>query len=145
MSDGRASKPRSKKLLSVLAVLMVLVAGSGGYLALRKPGKPVAVPGAVLPLPETTINLPGGHLLQVGVDVQLQEGVSTKSLPADVMPRMENAEIVVLSGFSYSRLLTTAGKASARADLMARFQAIGGPGRVGPAVMNVYFTDFVMQ
>lgn len=146
MSGGGVSKLRSKKVLAVLAVLVVLVAGSGGYLALlRKPTKAVAVPGAVLPLPQTTVNLANGHLLQVGLAVQLEKGVSAKSLPAEVVPRMENAEIVTLSSFDYSQLVTAAGKASARAELTKKLEAVGGPGPVGPAVMGVYFTDFVMQ
>lgn len=137
---------RSKKLLSVLAVLVVMVAGSGGYLMfLHKPAKSVKVPGAVLDLPQTTVNLPDGHLLQAAVAVQMEKGVSVKSLPADVVPRMENAEIVVLSSFSYSRLLSAAGKASAKAELVSKLEAIGGPGPAGPAVMGVYFTDLVMQ
>jgi hypothetical protein len=30
-------------------------------------------------------------------------------------------------------------------ELLSEFQAIAGPGPAGPAVMAVYYTDFVMQ
>ncbi len=133
-----------KKLLATLAALVVVIAAGYG-LVLHKGRITVAAPGALLTLPATTVNLPNGHLLQVTVAVQFEKGVSTTSLPANSMARMENAEILALSQFHYSQLLSASGKRAAEASLLGDLRAVVGPGPVGPAVLGIYLTNFVMQ
>lgn len=137
---------KSRKSRVAVAALVLLVVVAGGYLTMmRKPVSKVAVPGAVLTLPQTTVNLPNGHLLQVTVAVQLEAGVSPHGFKPDAIPRMENAEILVLSRFGYTQLLSATGKDAARSALLGDLRQIVGHGPVGPAVMDVYFTTFVMQ
>lgn len=146
----RAPKPKKskKKLLMVLIVVVLVGAfGADKFVLSKKPKPTKAVPGAIVSLPETTLNLADGSLLQVRLALELQKGVGGKSggLPAWQIARIEDDEITTLSGFSQPTLLSTGGKAKAIAELLSEFRAITGPGPVGPAVMAVYYTDFVMQ
>jgi flagellar basal body-associated protein FliL len=145
-----APKPKKskKKRLMVLIVAVVVAAFAADKFVLSKKPKPTkAVPGTVVLLPETTLNLADGSLLQVKLAIELQKGVGGKSgsLPAWQVARIEDDEITTLSGFSQATLLSSGGKAKAMTDLLNEFRAIAGPGPVGPAVMAVYYTDFVMQ
>lgn len=151
--DGNGAdvpKPRkSKKKLLVALLVVVLVAAYGAdkFVLSKRPKPTKAVPGHIVSLPETTLNLADGSLLQVKLAIELQKGVGGKSgnLPAWQIARIEDDEITTLSGFTQGALLTAGGKAKAMADLLVEFRAIVGPGPVGPGVMSVYYTDFVMQ
>ena len=149
-NGASATKPKkSKRKLAVALVVVVLVAAFAAdkFVLSKKPKLTKAVPGTIVPLPETTLNLADGSLLQVRLALELQKGVGGKSgsLPAWQVARIEDDEITTLSGFSQATLLSSGGKAKAMTDLLNEFRAIAGPGPVGPAVMAVYYTDFVMQ
>lgn len=147
-SPAKKPKERRPKLLVVLVLMVAVAAFGADKFLLAKKHKPLkAVPGAVVALPETTLNLSDGSLLQVKLAVQLQKGVGGKSgsLPAWEIARMEDDEITVLSGFTGTTLLSAHGKAVAMADLLSAFRSVVGPGPVGPGVMAVYYTDLVMQ
>lgn len=146
----KAVRKLGKKGL-VTGVAIAVLALLAGYELLLGRGHPTptkAVPGPVVVLPQTTINLADGHLLQVTLAVLVQEGVLGKSqatLPARDLAPMENDAITVFSQFSEATLLSGAGKAQAKAELLADFRGVVGAGPVGPAVMAVYFTELVMQ
>lgn len=145
--EKKAGKKRRLVLIvGILVILGIVVIGAKKFLLKsHKPKKAVA--GAVVSLPETTINLSDGHLLQVTLAVQTQKGLvkKGKSLPSSDLARMENDEITLLSQFSYKELLAASGKAQAKSELLSHFRQVVGPGKVGPGVMAVYYTDFVMQ
>jgi hypothetical protein len=142
---GKPKKP-SNKLLAALVLGVLVVAFGLDKFALPKHKPKVAVPGTLLKLPVTTLNLPNGGLLQVGLAVEVQKGTGGRSgLPAWDVARMEDDEITILSVFPEQTLLSAAGKAEAKADLLEAFRKVVGPGLVGPGVMAVYYTDFVMQ
>ncbi|MGH9067805.1 MAG: flagellar basal body-associated FliL family protein [Acidimicrobiales bacterium] len=143
---GAKARPKRKRLLLVVIVVVVLVAAGVAYKMFfghHRHHQPR--PGVAFSLPRMTINLTGGHLLQVQLGVQLVAGVKQKALPAGATDKMENDEIKVLSGFTYQSLLTGVGKAKAKADLLAAFRTDGGKGHNGPAVLAVYYTGLVMQ
>ena len=159
--EGPASKKPRKRLVVVAAFLLVVIA-AGAYKELGHGARSsTPVPGSMVNLAETTLNLPGGHLLQVSVAMELVQGEKLSSQETDAL---ENDEIDVLSSFHYSELLSAAGKTAAQAALLHTFNlalAIGSdPARAGPAatmkpgpspataaqyVLAVYFTYFVMQ
>jgi flagellar basal body-associated protein FliL len=150
--NGSAAKTKRKKRTPKLMVALVLAVAVATFAVdkflFSKKTKPVtAVPGAVVSLPETTLNLSDGSLLQVKLALELQKGVGGKSgsLPAWQIARIEDDEISTLSGFTEATLLSAHGKAEAMAELLALFRSVVGPGPVGPGVMAVYYTDFVMQ
>src|SRR5579875_1604660 len=140
-----AKKPPKKLLASLIVVLAVAAFGVEKF-ALPKHKATVAVPGSLLKLPVTTVNLPNGGLLQVGLAVEVQKGTGGRSgLPAWDIAKMEDDEITILSVFPEQVLLSAAGKAEAKADLLEAFRKVVGPGPVGPGVMAVFYTDLVMQ
>lgn len=142
-TKGKKSK---KKLVIVVAVVLVAAFAADKFVLSKKPKPTKAIPGTVLRLPETTLNLSDAQLLQVTLAVQLQKGVGGKAgVPPWQVAKMEDEEITTLSGFSEVTLLSSAGKAKAISDLLSEFRSIIGPGAVGPGVMSVYYTDFVMQ
>lgn len=145
-ADKPGKKSRRKPLLILVVVLLVALVGADKFL-LKKPKPTHAVSGKVLSLPQTTLNLPDGQLLQVSLAVQVQKGVGDKkgAIPAGEVAQMEDDEITVLSSFPETTLLSTTGKDKARQALLGAFRSVVGPGPVGPGVMAVYFTDFVMQ
>lgn len=147
-TGGKKKKKRNPKLMVVVVLVVLVVAFAADKFVLSKKHKPTkAVPGSVVSLPETTLNLSDGSLLQVKLVLELQKGVGGKSgsLPAWEIARIEDEEISTLSGFPETTLLSTRGKSLAMADLLSEFRAVVGPGPVGPGVMAVYYTDFVMQ
>ena len=146
-SAPKPKKPTKKLLVALVALLLVAAYGADKFVLAKKSRPTTAVPGNIISLPETTLNLADGSLLQVKLAIELQKGVGGKSgnLPAWQIARIEDDEITTLSGFAQGTLLTAGGKAKAMADLLAEFRAIVGPGPVGPGVMAVYYTDFVMQ
>lgn len=151
----KKSKLGKKKVIP-LAVVLVVALGVGAYKELvHAPKSKTPVPGVIVNLPETTLNLPNGHLLQVSVALQLVQGVHLTGGEMDVI---ENDEIDTLSSFHYSALLTTGGKDAARTSLLQSFNSVvaaasqpaSGVGTVSAAtspayVLDVYFTYFVMQ
>jgi len=159
--SGATPKKSRKKLLAAAGVVVVLLGAVAAYSMLaKKPAGSAPVPGAIVDLPETTVNLPNGHLLQTTVALQLVKGTT---LTPPTMAALENAEIDTLSSFHYSVLLGASGKASAQAVLLQRFNAVvasttatAGTGTTHAAtghtttsppasILDVYFTVFVMQ
>jgi flagellar basal body-associated protein FliL len=146
-ATAKGSKKKGSKKLFAVIILVVVVAGFGlEKFALPKHKPKVAVPGSLLKLPVTTVNLPSGGLLQVGLAVEVEKGTGGRSgIPAWDIAQMEDDEITILSVFPEQTLLSAAGKAEAKADLLEAFRKVVGPGPVGPGVMAVYYTDLVMQ
>jgi len=155
VTSTKKSKPGKKKLIPIALVLLVAIGAVAYKELVHTPKSKTPVPGAIVNLPETTLNLPNGHLLQVSVALQLTQGVHLTGGEMDVL---ENDEIDTLSSFHYSELLTTGGKTAARMSLLRSFNSVvagasrpaGGVGTVSATtsstyVLDVYFTYFVMQ
>lgn len=139
---------RGRKLLAV-AALVLLIAGAGFFVEKKlmvhpklNPKDPP--PGALVSLPQLTLNLADGSDLQVQLALRLSTVANTKEITTD-QPLFANAEISVFGSETYASLLTPQGKAAAKAALLARFQAIALPVQKVPQVITVYFTQFVMQ
>jgi len=155
VTPAKKSRMGKKKLIPIALVLLVLIGAVGYKELVHAPKSKTPVPGAIVNLPETTLNLPNGHLLQVSVALQLTQGVHLTGGEMDVL---ENDEIDTLSSFHYSELLTIGGKSAARTSLLRSFNSVVAAasrpaGEVGTVsattsstyVLDVYFTYFVMQ
>ena len=149
---GAAVKPKGKRKLLLLVGLVAVVGVAGlAYpkLTHKKPAgyksAALAVPnGPIESLDPVTVNLSDGHLLQVGVAVQLTQTADAKKVTA-MDPRILDAVISTFSAQTYPNLLGAAGHEQARQQLEARLQSMFPPVAGAPQVAGVYFTSFVMQ
>lgn len=158
-ADSAATGRRGKKKPLAVGMVLVLIA-AGYFLVLRSPtpSAPVdaaPVPGAVVVLAPITINLAGGQFLRVGLGLQLAQGTSladddggeeseaaTPATPASTKADGAKALDAAINLFSGKtrRELSGPGRSRARNRLV---QALAEP--YHGAVMDVYFTDFVIQ
>ena len=144
-AEGGKKKGGKKKLIIIL-VAVLLVAGGGGYFMFGKgggtkaPPKPVA--GAVVPLDPITINLAGGHFLKLGIALQATK--TAKEAP-DGSQALDIA-IEIFSNRTVAELNTTAGRDKFKKELTGKVvTAYADPKTKVQSVMDVYFTEFVMQ
>lgn len=132
-----------------MALVAVLVLGGAGFEFLggaKKGHQPAVVPaaGPIDSLDAITVNLADGHLLQVGVALQLTTAAKADKVTQD-SPEILDAVISVFSAWTYPALLGPGAHNQARSQLLTRIQALF-PATEGQAqVSGVYFTSFVMQ
>lgn len=140
-----AAEPAKKgksKLLMIL-VLVLVVAGAAYWFVLKpKDAGAAAVPpppekGEVVALDPIYINLAQGHFLKLGIALQ-----ATKSADVKHMDGSEalDAAIDVFSGLEIEQLSETDVRAEHKAELVDRVVE-----SYEDHVMDVYFTEFVMQ
>lgn len=147
-------KPGGKKKVGIVAVA-VLTAFGAWFFLLRSPSAAEVVagepePGEVVTLDPITINLSDGHFLRLGVALQVAKGehlveagdahaepVATD--PETAGAKALDAAIEVFSGKTPAQLTGT-GRTKAKALLVKELEE-----RYHHAVMDVYFTEFVMQ
>jgi flagellar protein FliL len=137
--DGKKAKEGgSKKKLVIIAVAALLVVGGGAwFFLLRGPSAPPKPqPGAVLKLDSINVNLADSHYLKLGLALQ----TTTKaSADLDGSHALDIA-ISQLSGRKMEDLAVPAKREKAKATLVtAVSKAYEGE------IMDVYFTEFVMQ
>src|ERR1700743_1777866 len=136
----------------IIIVLGALVLGFGAWsMVLKpmlfpphyKPGQKVPA-GKIMSLPQNTINLSDGHLLQVTVALQLTAPAQEATLTEDD-PKFLNAEIDVFSALTMPDLLNPAGRTAAQASLLSACQQIAGLSEGAQQVSAIYLTQFVTQ
>jgi flagellar basal body-associated protein FliL len=142
-------KKKGKAKLVLAGLLAVLLIGAGVFgaktMMVHHPLNPKDPPaGALVSLPQMTLNLADGSDLQVQLALRLSKPANAKTISTD-QPLFANAEIAVFGQQTYSVLLTAQGKAAVLAALLSDFQSITGPADGVPQVLAVYYTDFVMQ
>jgi len=137
-AEGAAPKKSKKKLIMIiLAVLLLGGGGAGGYFFFAGSGeeeKPE--PGAVLPLEAITVNLADGHFLKVRIALQLTADVAEE-------PDGSKALDILISQFSNKSIAELASSAAREEEKKKLVQHIGEA--YEDEVMDVYFTEFVMQ
>ena len=146
------AKPKGKRKLVLVGLVALVAVGGLAYpkLTHKKPAGgyksvAMAVPnGPIESLDPVTINLSDGHLLQVGVAVQLTQTADAKKITA-MEPRILDAVISTFSAWTYPNLLGPPGHEQARQQLEARLRSLFPPVGGAPQVAGVYFTSFVMQ
>jgi flagellar protein FliL len=108
-----------------------------------KPGQKVPA-GKIMSLPQNTINLSDGHLLQVTIALQLTAPAQEATLTlAD--PKFLNAEIDVFGALTMPDLLNPLGRTAATASLLTACQKIAGLSEGAQQISAVYLTQFVTQ
>jgi flagellar FliL protein len=127
--------PRSRKKLAVIAVVVLALAGAGWYFFLRPSGSHEPVPGEILTIEPTQINLAGGHYLKIGLALQLTEGAEE----ADGSKALD-ATIDMFSGLSVEEVSVAKKRAKLKEELVAELVE-----RYEGDVMGVYFTEYVTQ
>lgn len=131
---------KSKKMLIIIvaAVVVLLGGGAGGYFAFfRGPSTPPPPePGKVVALDAITLNLADGHFLKLKLSLQA-------TADAKEEPDGSKALDIAISEFSnrpVAELSSNAARDKAKSELREKIsKAYDGE------VMDVYFTEFVMQ
>lgn len=129
-----------RRVVLVAVVLAVLLAAGGWFFLLRGGGEaeaePAPTPGEVLALDPISVNLAGGHYLKLGMAVQMVEGAEH----APEGSRALDIAIDLFSGRDMADLGTAELRQEVKAELVERISAA-----YHHEVMDVYFTEFVMQ
>jgi flagellar protein FliL len=132
-------KKKSKKKLIIILVVLLVVGGLGYQMTLGKSkatGAAKPVKGAVLKLDSVSLNLAGGHFLKVGIALQ-----ETTKAPSDFDgSQATDIAISQFSGMSMDQLQVPAKREAAKKDYLEKLEQV-----YKGEVMDVYFTEFVMQ
>jgi flagellar FliL protein len=132
-------KKKSKKKLIIILVVVLLVAGVGYKMTLGKakatgPVKPVK--GAVLKLDSVSLNLADGHFLKLGIALQ-----ETKTATAEFDgSQATDIAISQFSGMSMQQLSIGSKRDAVKKEYLEKLEKV-----YEGEVMDVYFTEFVMQ
>jgi flagellar protein FliL len=144
-------KRRGKTPLIVVAALVCAGLGAGGWLLHRAAAAQSKPPDAdttqvksVLHLESFVVNLQGNSdngYLRVGIDLGLGVAGSQSENQKDIVAPLRDAILTVLSTQSVDDLLTPAGKAKLKGQILAAINQ-----RL-PDIQcrDVYFTDFLVQ
>lgn len=128
---------KKKKLLMMIAGVLVLVLGGGGYFFLGQSGgpPPAPKPGDVLKVDAIHINLAGGHYLKLAIALQAVQGAKV----ADGSKALDLA-VDLFSNRDMTDLVANSARDRMKQTLVKQVnKAYDGQ------VMDVYFTEFVMQ
>lgn len=138
VKDGETEEAggrRPLKLVLVLVVVLAVAVGAVWFFLLRPTGETEPVKGEVVALEPVQINLASGHYLRAGIALQLVEGAHEADGSAAL-----DALIEVYSNTDMSELVTTEQREQRKEALMERLDEL-----YHHEVMDVYFTEFVMQ
>ena len=137
--EAPSGKRKRGKLLLVLAVVVVLGLAAAAYVVLgagkAEAGPVKPEPGTVLRLDPINVNLAEGHYLKLGLAVQLTADAETPD-----GSRALDLAIDTFSNRAMGELGSNEARTKVKAELLERIsKAYDG------TVMDVYFTEFVMQ
>jgi flagellar FliL protein len=135
--DAPAEPKKSKKKLVIIVAVLLL--GGGGYykFGMKKAGPPPPPkPGAVVTMEPITLNLAGGHFLKLGLALQ----ATAKAKEAPDGSKALDLAITELSNKSVAELSTN----KARDEIKTKLRETVVEAYEGE-VMDIYFTQFVMQ
>jgi flagellar FliL protein len=139
-----APKPKfTKKKIIMLAVVAVVltVAGVAGKTMLMGPkGEKAPEPGGVIAMDAVTINLAGGHYLKM--KLALQETLDAAGGEGDGPDGSKALDIAIshYSNMQMAELSSATGRAKAKAELLEDVKKA-----YDEKIMDIYFTEFVMQ
>lgn len=149
--DGEAKAGGGKsKLLPAIVLAVGLIGGGyfmgGGKAAATKtpvvagPTTSTTLPaGEVLALDPITLNLSDGHILRVGIALQLTKAAKAEEVTKEG-PKALDLAIGLLGEKTQNELTAPGGRAKAKQELSEKVaSAFEGE------VLGIYFTDFVMQ
>jgi flagellar FliL protein len=138
---AEAPKKSKKKLMIIVAAAVVALGGggAGGYMMLAPKAAeaaPAPKPGKVAPLDAMTINLAEGHFLKL--KLSLQATIDAAELPDG--SKAQDIAIDLFSNRSVEELSSNAERTRVKKELVEKVSKA-----YDEEVMDVYFTEFVMQ
>jgi len=139
--EAEPTKKSKKKLIMIVAAVLLLGGGGGAaYFMFGSSGKstakPKPVPGVVLPLDAITVNLAGGHYLKIHLALQTT---------ADAGDKVDGSQALDLTVAEFSNH-DMAEYASADARARAKAELLKSVAKAyDDKIMDIYFTEFVMQ
>ena len=149
----KAKKDKSGKSNLVPAVVLALGLCIGGYFlgpaavtakveaeAAGPPTTEAPVMGEIAMIEPININLADGHFLRVGVALQLVEGVLKAEFEKGETAKTNDVLIAHLGGAKMETLATAEGRAEMKKKLKKELKET-----YEGEVIDMYFTDFVMQ
>ncbi len=103
----------------------------------------VTAPTQLISLPALTINLADTgttRYLRIGIDIEVSNPDAVPLIESQT-PKIRDAIIILLSGKTYAELSTADGKFQLKNEIASRINQIIGV----PRVLQIYYTDFVVQ
>src|SRR5256885_1264168 len=138
--DAAPKKKSKKKLLIIVAAVVLVLGGAGGYFMLGSSGKPAAkpkpTPGKVIPLGAITVNLAGGHYLKIHLALQATAAAGEEVDGSQAL----DLTVAQFSDQTMAELASAEGRKKAKEKLLTAVEKA-----YEEKVMDVYFTEFVMQ
>ncbi len=136
--DGKKTgKKKSKKKIVVILLVLLLVGGGAGYQLTKKPSGPAKPqPGAVLPLDSISLNLAENHFLKLGIALQTTKGAPSSLDGSQAL----DLAISEFSGLTMAQLSVPAKREAAKQAYLSKLETA-----YPHEIMDVYFTEFVMQ
>jgi flagellar FliL protein len=148
-ADASGDAPRKRRrpplLVVVAAVVLLLGLAAGGYwwFAVRTPPPPPPPePGEVAAFEPMSLNLADGHYLKIGIALQMvaaEGGGHGKKTEVDGS-KAKDAAIDIFSGRTMAELSDPAVRDTLKEELFHRVDEA-----YHHEVLDVYFTEFVMQ
>lgn len=155
-AEKKDKEKKGKGHLLPAIILAVAVLGAGYFIGGKKGTPASAAPaaaaatttttapspvdeGEVVKLDSITLNLADGRFLKVGIALQLVKGETADKMTSHA-PLALDETIALLGDRTYAQLAAPGGRAQAKAELTDRVKK-----RFGGKVVDVYFTEFVMQ
>jgi flagellar protein FliL len=138
--DAAPKKKSKKKLLIIVAAVVLVLGGAGGYFMLGSSGKPAAkpkpTPGKVIPLDAITVNLAGGHYLKIHLALQATAAAGEEVDGSQAL----DLTVAQFSNLNMAELASSDGRKKAKEKLLTAVEKA-----YEAKVMDIYFTEFVMQ
>lgn len=103
------------------------------------------MPGEIVQMDPININLAEGHYLKVGMALQLAEGVLVEEFAKGKTAKANDILISEVGGRDMSELSTPEGRAKLKEDLREKIMEAYHEEETGAEVIDLFFTDFVMQ
>jgi flagellar FliL protein len=144
-------KGGKKKLMMIVAGVVVLALAGGGFMMMKGGGKAEAAEakkeaepeplGEIIKLDAITLNLADGdHYLKVGIALQLSAKAAHAEEVDAQSPRALDETIRFMGSHTYEELNGPKQREKARKELAHKLEEM-----FHHDVVDVYFTDFVMQ
>jgi len=138
--DAAPKKKSKKKLLIIVAAAVLVLGGAGAYFMLGSGGKPAAKPkpkpGKVIPLDAITVNLAGGHYLKIHLALQATADAGEEVDGSQAL----DLTVAQFSNLNMADLASGEGRTKAKEKLLTAVEKA-----YEDKVMDIYFTEFVMQ
>ncbi|MDT4989355.1 MAG: flagellar protein FliL [Micromonosporaceae bacterium] len=137
-AEAPAKKGKKKLIIIVVAAVVLLGGGAGAYVAFFSgpTKKPAPVEGKVVVMDAITVNLADGHFLKLKLALQ------ATAAAAEIPDGSHAADIAItqFSNMSVAELSSTEAREKAKKELTKKVEKA-----YKDLIMDVYFTEFVMQ